>query len=1074
MPAIRDWTFNYKTSTTGTTISAPLPAYEVGDLLLAILSSDTTAGTWSRSGWTQLFSTTNTCGLAVFWKIATAGEVDPVFTATTAETYNLHLISIRDVNTSTPFNGTGGAGTGYRTATNSAAVASMPQLTTTVPNSLVLYIVSESGAVVPGVHQGPVTFEDAADGSAHSEGFSWGFMPTAGPTPTTVKCNKNGTAAGVLATIGISPPAGGATVIPAYCAADASIYVDPIHGTTAFNGNTAFAATLTTHFGTSINGKTAANGTAAAAADVGINSFHNMGQVTGTATAGTWAGAALVLATANKPNVAGKNVLCHVKPSTPKVYQNTDPLAKVGVKGVFFGMCSTSASAFKVWHVHGAGTPWDSAQHVPIVINSLNTSGLIQSTGSLNDTSIASFGFGVSGFTVAPVFQFGSLWVLDTTVIAGGNAAEPVSVAGINKVCSTGKERMSVLQQGAGQILVLQPVQFGDGGTNPLYLNLDSTAIEFPQHYNLGTKQVFYCSADNVAGLTYYAGASDTIKHVNSVVSSASPYHWRIHASSHADAAYDFSGLQVIGAGDVQLKALTAPFAFMTFANCGTVTANGAKIEDTEFRPGAGVSGLTTGAPNLVKRCQFVSKGTGHGIVITTPGTYDFVGNIFTGYAATNGTTGNEAVYNNSGGAVTLNVTGGGTVPSVRNGAGASTTVNNAVPVTLENVVIGSRYRVFKKSDGSLLFEGEALSSQVDLIYGGTTPTPVVVRVRKSASGTRYQPFETEGSISSTGLSIYVKQLPDTTAAPVVPVTITGTFSVASGTPVTFNTTDIPGATYVWSIPTGAATITSGQGTSSVSVTSSTIGDYTLKCVVSKAGWDTGSDSRVVTVAASQPIAMKTTALVKDSNYSQAKATTAKVSPGVAVQAGDLILVIHTNDQAVATACTDNAAGGSNTYNRVGNGSFISNATTSITAFYAIAKATETITATITTTGTSYFTTSVILISGAKQDVNTVLDQFAYQTAEGAGSTSHTSASITTTNPDDLIICWWAEDTTSSGVTENGTGFTELPGSIDSYSNGTCTTCMYKVVSSTGTYYDQMTSSASTFFTSLIMAFKKA
>lgn len=730
MPKIRDWTFGYQATATNTTVTAAIPSCQAGDLLIAILSADTGAQTWSSTGWTQLFSITNTSNLGVMWKIAGASETDPTFTYTAAETTNLHLLAIQDVNTTTPFNGTGGAGTGYRTATNSAARVAMPVLTTTVNDSLLIYINSESGAVVPGVLEGPCTFEDASDGTAHSDGFSWGFKKTAGASPT-VYGNKSGTAAGVIATIGISPPSGGATEIPAYCASDASIYIDPIHGTTAYNGNTAFAATATTNFGTTINGRTLSNGTAAAGADVGINSFHSMGQLTGVATSGTYAGAALVLATANKPDVTNKNVLVHVKPSTPKSYQTTDPITKATSKGIVFAMASTAATAFKAWHVHGAGTAWNSASHVPVVINSGATGGLIQTTGTFNPASVLAFGFFESGFTAAPVFQFGSLWALDTTVVAGGTQIVPVDVNGIWKVCSAGKERMSVLQQGAGQALILQPIQLGNGGTDTLILDLGETAIEFPQQYNVGSRNVFYCSADNVAGLTYYAGASDIIRHNNAVVSSKSKFHWRIHASSSASATYDFSGLAIIGAGDVQLRAVTT-FSTMSFTSCPAIVQNSALIADSSFNS----SYITANNIGNISGCSFTSSGMGHAIEITTAGTYSFAGNTFSGYGV-DGTT-NAAIYNNSGGAVTINVSGGGSTPTVRNGAGASTTVNNSVTLTISaNVtLVGAEVRIYDLDNtpaGSLGTElsGTESNGTATYAYSGSVGNAVWVQIMK-------------------------------------------------------------------------------------------------------------------------------------------------------------------------------------------------------------------------------------------------------------------------------------------------------------------------------------------------------
>jgi hypothetical protein len=427
------------------------------------------------------------------------------------------------------------------------------------------------------------------------------------------------------------------------------------------------------------------------------------------------------MATANKPNVAGKNVICHVKPSTPKILQTTDPITKSTSKGILFGMAS-SANNFKMFHVHGAGTAWDSAQHIPIVINSSSTKGILQQTGTLDDTSILAFGFATSGFTVATIWQFGSLWALDTTTIAGGTTTEPVGINGIWKVCSAGKERMSVLQQGASQALIMQPIQFGNGGADKLILNLDSTAIEFPEQYNVSSKQVFYCSADNVAGLTYYAGANDTIKHTNAVVSSKSKFHWRIDASSSASASYDFSGLSIIGAGDVQLRDVTT-FDGMSFSGCPSMYQNSAYITNGAFKN----SYLYSNSPGRLSSCSFVSGGTGHAIEITTAGTYTFSGNTFSGYGA-NGTT-NAAIYNNSGGAVTINISGGGDTPTVRNGAGATTAVNNTAVLTLTGIVPGSdvvildagttveRVNVDANPSSSYMFSYSAMGSVDIMVY---------------------------------------------------------------------------------------------------------------------------------------------------------------------------------------------------------------------------------------------------------------------------------------------------------------------------------------------------------------------
>ena len=530
------------------------------------------AQVFSSTGWTTLFVNTSTTACqAVLYKIASASETDAVFTWTSATTGMVHMITVQDVNTTTPFNGTGGAGTGYNTTSSLLARGTMPQLTTTVANSLVLYLQETATAIIPTILEGPVIFEDGADGLLNSQAFSWGFAPSTGATSSVVYYERLAATLGLLTTIGISAPATGATVIPPYCSADNSTYIDPISGITAYNGNSAFGTTTaTTAFGTTLNGATLGNGTIAAAGDVGINSYHSLAQITGTATAGLWYGGVLTPSIGNRPSVSGKNVLVHVKPATPKVLQNTDGIGHAVVKGVAFGMASTNATNYKIWHVHGQGTAWNSAQHVPVIINTNNTSGLIQNTGTLADP-IVSFGMMISGEVIAPIWQFGSLWVLDTTTVVGGNSTYPVDTKGLVKAASTGKERMSVLQQGIAQALILQPIQFGNGGTNPIYLNLDSSAIEVPTQYNIGKKQVFYCSADNVAGISYYAGPSDTIIHSNATIISQNKFFWGFNAATSATATYNFNSTIINGAGTITLQEVV-PLSQLTFISCDQIS----------------------------------------------------------------------------------------------------------------------------------------------------------------------------------------------------------------------------------------------------------------------------------------------------------------------------------------------------------------------------------------------------------------------------------------------------------------------------------------------------------------------
>lgn len=83
------------------------------------------------------------------------------------------------------------------------------------------------------------------------------------------------------------------------------------------------------------------------------------------------------------------------------------------------------------------------------------------------------------------------------------------------------------------------------------------------------------------------------------------------------------------------------------------------------------------------------------------------------------------------------------------------------VSVVLQNVVIGSRYRVEVAATNALLYEGTASASTITLPYTWTADLAVRVRVRKASTAPKYQAFETQGTITEQGLIVFVSQVRD-------------------------------------------------------------------------------------------------------------------------------------------------------------------------------------------------------------------------------------------------------------------------------------------------------------------------
>lgn len=176
---------------------------------------------------------------------------------------------------------------------------------------------------------------------------------------------------------------------------------------------------------------------------------------------------------------------------------------------------------------------------------------------------------------------------------------------------------------------------------------------------------------------------------------------WNLTVQSDTNSFSDSNGVWT-GADQLVLSANTT----LT----GTVFVDGNKlIQNSATLTGIGViaANTTTGVafiesndPSKITNGSFTFS-AGHAIELTTPGTYTFSGNTFSGYGANDSN--DAAIYNNSSGLVTLNIAGGGDTPTIRNGTGASTTVNNNISITLTGLRDNTEIRVLDNTTGEFL-----------------------------------------------------------------------------------------------------------------------------------------------------------------------------------------------------------------------------------------------------------------------------------------------------------------------------------------------------------------------------------
>lgn len=170
------------------------------------------------------------------------------------------------------------------------------------------------------------------------------------------------------------------------------------------------------------------------------------------------------------------------------------------------------------------------------------------------------------------------------------------------------------------------------------------------------------------------------------------------------DATVNFTSCTFTDMSTFVLKA-TCSIVSTIFRRCELVTQGGAAMQNCTFDAPTQTGLLSTvGAIGNVSNSTFVSKGTGHAIEITgAAGTCTLSGLKFTGFAASNGSTGNEAVFVNiASGTVTINITGGGNAPSIRT-AGATVNVVSGATVTFTGLPVGCDIVILQAGTSTIL-----------------------------------------------------------------------------------------------------------------------------------------------------------------------------------------------------------------------------------------------------------------------------------------------------------------------------------------------------------------------------------
>lgn len=317
--------------------------------------------------------------------------------------------------------------------------------------------------------------------------------------------------------------------------------------------------------------------------------------------------------------------------ATPRDYVD---LGKAATGGLVIAIAD-STNDYKAWVIGGQfdkTTNPDKRNKYAIQVNQ-TTDTTYGASGILNNVNKVLFlAAGVYG---AVAWRGSNLWLLTTTILAGGSATTPLNFEQMEIAVNDGTGRIPIFDRDGSAATIWTRLRVGGG--DPVHYSIDAKTFQWPRVADEIDFFSFHVDVDTV-GIEFYGQAGDTIHFTTCTFSSSTSYYWRINSAASASASWDFSGTTVVGA-TVTLRPVFT-FTSMTFSDCSEIVLNGADLANCTLknqRPGnnfGAVAFTSATEANGVTSCTFTDNNDGdlgHSIRITAAGTYTFDGHTFSG-----------------------------------------------------------------------------------------------------------------------------------------------------------------------------------------------------------------------------------------------------------------------------------------------------------------------------------------------------------------------------------------------------------------------------------------------------------
>jgi hypothetical protein len=425
-----------------------------------------------------------------------------------------------------------------------------------------------------------------------------------------------------------------------------------------------------------------------------------------------------------------------------------------------------SAAEWRKWYVGGSDNYYGGWQCY--VVHTGETPDE-SSAGAINFAQIAKIGFYsvVLGKTVVnannmwcDIYRYGK-----GLIATGGTDTDPATFDDI--ATADDAAAYGVVVKRYGTFIFQGPLTIGDEvGTASTYFKDTSQIVLFSDarvsatHYDIkvtgnttGTTKVYFGSKSGTAGISGCIFKSVGAKKFTVTATNANITELGIYGCSFLDAS------------TISLPAYSTTREVLStnFEASAEVLADTCIVQYCKFINADDIGVRISSTDHNITDCDFIS--CVHGVNIPNIGTYTFDALKFTGNT--------YDIENSSTGAVTVNCVNGSNPSTVDNTAGGTTDIVNTVYLTVNvededgNPVENAAVAIYKSLDNSeLMNQLTDVNGQAQTTYNYTGDVDIYVRIRKSSPGaTRYIPYTTSGTITSSGYTLTAVLIADLVAA---------------------------------------------------------------------------------------------------------------------------------------------------------------------------------------------------------------------------------------------------------------------------------------------------------------------